>query len=350
LRRFNGTRYKYDKAGNLLRKTAVDGRRWEYRWYASGQLTHVSLPNGYAVTFTYDALGRRVSKYYRGRITRWLWDGDKTLHEWTELAVGPGSGAVQDLITWLFEERSFTPLVKLTAQDSYSVVADQLGTPLALYDGQGTKTWQAQLDSYGQVRQGWGKAQDCPLRYQGQYEDVETGLYYNRFRYYDPQVELYISQDPIKLQGGGKLYSYVDNPNAQLDPYGLFPGPAFFSDLKWSGMGHHTVPRAHVNMHGLNNLGAKCDSPAWYPQQADVTGSYQIHHDAHLALEQNVVPFNPGSPSANNPVSQADLLTKASATYKTPGLDQKGVLRIPSTGEIIADNVTMAEAMEKALE
>jgi RHS family protein len=42
---------------------------------------------------------------------------------------------------------------------------------------------------------------DCPFRYQGQYEDSETGLYYNRFRYYDPSTGAYISQDPIGLAG-----------------------------------------------------------------------------------------------------------------------------------------------------
>ncbi|GAA4027321.1 hypothetical protein GCM10022409_09090 [Hymenobacter glaciei] len=42
------------------------------------------------------------------------------------------------------------------------------------------------------MRQGQGKPQDCPFRYQGQYEDTETGLYYNRFRYYDPKMGMYI--------------------------------------------------------------------------------------------------------------------------------------------------------------
>ncbi|WP_233268519.1 RHS repeat-associated core domain-containing protein [Cellulophaga sp. L1A9] len=63
---------------------------------------------------------------------------------------------------------------------------------------------------------------DCPYRYQGQYEDVETGLYYNRFRYYAPDQGIYISQDPIGLAGEmPNMYSNVHNSNGWIDPFGL---------------------------------------------------------------------------------------------------------------------------------
>ena len=62
-----------------------------------------------------------------------------------------------------------------------------------------------------------------PFRYQGQYEDVETGLYYNRFRYYSPQIGMYISSDPIGLAGNNPtLYGYVYDVNTWLDKWGLF--------------------------------------------------------------------------------------------------------------------------------
>lgn len=63
---------------------------------------------------------------------------------------------------------------------------------------------------------------DCPFRYQRQYEDTETGLYYNRFRYYSAEEGVYISQDPIGLAGGmPNMYSYVHDSNAFIDPFGL---------------------------------------------------------------------------------------------------------------------------------
>jgi RHS repeat-associated protein len=62
------------------------------------------------------------------------------------------------------------------------------------------------------------------LRLQGQYEDAETGLHYNLFRYYDPDVGRFVSQDPIGLLGGFNLYAYAPNPVSWIDPWGLSCG------------------------------------------------------------------------------------------------------------------------------
>jgi RHS repeat-associated protein len=60
-----------------------------------------------------------------------------------------------------------------------------------------------------------------PLRFQGQYFDHETGLHYNRFRYYDPEIGRYLSKDPIGFAGGLNLHAYVANPTQGIDPLGL---------------------------------------------------------------------------------------------------------------------------------
>ena len=62
----------------------------------------------------------------------------------------------------------------------------------------------------------------APFLYQGQYPDTETGLAYNRFRYYSPETGAYIRQDPIRLEAGlTNLYAYVHDVNAWVDPWGL---------------------------------------------------------------------------------------------------------------------------------
>ncbi|EOC2631463.1 RHS repeat-associated core domain-containing protein, partial [Salmonella enterica] len=60
------------------------------------------------------------------------------------------------------------------------------------------------------------------IRLPGQQYDDETGLYYNRYRYYNPEQGRYISQDPIGLRGGWNLYTYPLNPVSGTDPLGLF--------------------------------------------------------------------------------------------------------------------------------
>ena len=63
----------------------------------------------------------------------------------------------------------------------------------------------------------------CPIRFQGQWEDAETGLYQNRFRYYDPGAGQFASRDPIGLLGGTSVTGYVDTPSVFIDAMGLEP-------------------------------------------------------------------------------------------------------------------------------
>ncbi|MFD2909202.1 RHS repeat domain-containing protein [Flavobacterium ardleyense] len=110
----------------------------------------------------------------------------------------------------------------MRGERKFSILADHLGTPTHLFSEQGDTIWEGSLDSYGKLRIDKGEIGSCPFRYQGQYEDVETGLYYNRFRYYDPEEGRYISQDPIGLASGEfSFYNYVGDPNGWVDIFGL---------------------------------------------------------------------------------------------------------------------------------
>lgn len=62
---------------------------------------------------------------------------------------------------------------------------------------------------------------DSLLRFQGQYLDIETGLHYNRHRYYDPSILSFTSVDPLGLIAGENLYQYAPNPLQWIDPLGL---------------------------------------------------------------------------------------------------------------------------------
>ena len=267
-------RYHYDKQGNLVLKTkrkispiaetpqgnrksvfglfsgsntSKEGREQEeliawhpgdyaYTWLPNGMLDSVTRPDGKTVTFKYDALGRRVEKSFNGRVHRYLWDGDVVLHEWEyaeadrpqEIVAENGEVAfdrpepTDNLVTWVYDTDSYVPTAKLVNGKRYGIVSDYIGRPVQTYDEHGTLVWQADYDIYGNLLNLKGNRGFVPFRQLGQYEDEETGLYYNRFRYYDPNTGGYISQDPIGLAGENPtLYGYVYDCNKEEDIFGL---------------------------------------------------------------------------------------------------------------------------------
>ena len=167
---------------------------------------------------------------------RYLWDGDVILHEWeyaesdrpNTIVTETGEVTldrpepVENLITWVYDSDSYVPTAKIVGDRHYSIISDYIGRPVQAYDDKGNVVWQADYDIYGNVRNLHGSRQFIPFRQLGQYEDEETGLYYNRFRYYDPRIGNYISQDPIRLAGGNPtLYGYVKDVNVWVDVWGL---------------------------------------------------------------------------------------------------------------------------------
>jgi len=98
---------------------------------------------------------------------------------------------------------------------------DHLGTPQELTNAQGKIVWSAHYLAYGQIARLDVGIVDNPLRFQGQYFDRESGLHYNRHRYYNPDNGRYLTPDPVKLAGGLNGYLYVPNPTGWVDPLGL---------------------------------------------------------------------------------------------------------------------------------
>jgi RHS repeat-associated protein len=100
-----------------------------------------------------------------------------------------------------------------------------VGTPLEITGHDGTIAWSVDYHAYGNVARERVQEITSPLRFQGQYYDEETGLHYNRHRYYSPETGRYITVDPIGLAGGLNNYLYVVNPTGWVDPLGLAQCP-----------------------------------------------------------------------------------------------------------------------------
>ncbi|QPQ30167.1 RHS repeat-associated core domain-containing protein [Lysinibacillus sp. JNUCC 51] len=132
------------------------------------------------------------------------------------------------------------------SEGNYSIISDYLGTPVEAFDEEGNRVWSAELDIYGRVNEFTGEKDFIPFRYQGQYDDKEVNLYYNRFRYYSPSEGIYTQQDPIGLEGNNPtLYGYIRDSNIEVDPLGLTNWSAFLRALNIPQPPGLTNPHGH---------------------------------------------------------------------------------------------------------
>jgi RHS repeat-associated protein len=203
--------FAFDLLGNMVERGLPDGTAWRYRWDGAGMLREVVRPDGVTVNYTYDALGRRLSKKVRDLETRWVWDGDVILHE----VVGART------ICWCHEPESFKPLARVEDGTIHHFLLDHLGVPAGATDAGGRVSWSGRINIFGEVDGATTDSKVLSYRWPGQQEDEDTGLYYNRFRYYDPFLGQYISSDPIGVAGGLGAYAYVSDTLTWVDPLGL---------------------------------------------------------------------------------------------------------------------------------
>jgi RHS repeat-associated protein len=274
LKDYAGTHYRHDERGNLVEKIR-NGERIRYQWNASNQLVKVETADT-VTQFRYDPLGRRIIKHSAPVVPRYFdagrqyrtveaqrlsreknlgttfygWDGDTLAWETTNeesthyfyepdsfvpLAQGVQNHAIQlhptpdwtDRDYSLKEDPLWTQVLQPEPFDKLGFYhCDHLGTPQEITDEEGNIAWQAQYKAWGEAKEIIGKTATKagfrnPLRFQGQYFDHETGLHYNRFRYYDPETGRFISKDPIGLHGGLNEFTYALNSTEWIDPSGL---------------------------------------------------------------------------------------------------------------------------------
>ncbi len=213
--------YDYDAFGNLIRERRGTAQKLvtEYRYDCQHRLIGVTTPDGRCTKYRYDAFGRRIAKTVDGKTTEFFWQGDQVVAE----------SSREHYRSYVYEPGTFRPLAMLDGKGPrkacpFYYQLDHLGTPQELTDYGGEIVWAAKYNAYGKVTgltHGGGEQLEQPLRFQGQYFDAESGLHYNRHRYYDPDIGRYLTPDPIKLAGGLNGYRYALNPTGWVDPLGL---------------------------------------------------------------------------------------------------------------------------------
>lgn len=246
---FEDKRFEYDVHGRLETKRTGNHTEQHFRYDGEHRLRQIEttrLGIKQLVYFEYDALGRRIKKDDTFGKTLFLWDGVRMLQE--------QRGG--NIATYLYEPASHVPLARIDSQcdevDSsaangshgsplpdcdqnvYYFHNDASGIPEELTSKNGKIAWHAQYTTWGNsVRETWVEVGqqgsivtmtrpiEQNLRLQGQYLDRETGLHYNTYRFYDPDIGRFISPDPIGLEGGLNVWAYAPNPVGWIDPLGL---------------------------------------------------------------------------------------------------------------------------------
>jgi RHS repeat-associated protein len=212
-----GKNFTYDQNGNLQTRTDTCGTT-TYSWDARNRLTGI---NGYkpdctalTASFGYDALNRRISKTINGATTQFVYDGwDVT----QEIKAGVKTNYVRTL-------NIDEPLTRITGTTIRHYVTDALGSIMALANDTGATKTTYVYDAFGNAT-ATGETSDNPFQYTGR-ENDETGLYYYRARYFSPEMQRFISEDPIRLGGGINYFLLVhNNPVNRKDPLGLFDNP-----------------------------------------------------------------------------------------------------------------------------
>ena len=166
------------------------------------------------LAYTYDALGKRISK---GRLkdgeasdgleekTGFVWDGSRLLQEYT----------YKGCYTYIYTDQdSYEPLAQIfdNAKDGKQYLSyfhtDQIGIPREMTDIHGNLLWYGEYTAWGRLKKDERVYKNAhqPFKLQNQYCDRETGLHYNFFRYYKPHSGRFVNQDPIGLWGAENLY------------------------------------------------------------------------------------------------------------------------------------------------
>ncbi len=209
-----GTTYNYDNNGSLTSKS--DGTA--YNWDFENRVTQVTLPgSGGTVNFKYDPMGRRIQKAFTQgsttTTTNYLYDGMSLIEEvdsagnvLARYSGGPwideGLGELRTAVNAYYEQ-------------------DGVGSVTSLSNAAGALANTYTYDSFGKLTASTGTLVN-PFQFTGREFDQETGLRYHRFRYYDPAIGRFISEDPVGFDAGMNFYAYVqNNPVLLIDPFGL---------------------------------------------------------------------------------------------------------------------------------
>ena len=201
--------YVYDAEGNMLSKTSrTTGQTTTFDWSGVHELRAVHSPDGTTASYRYDPLGRRIEVNSAGQITRYVYDRDN-IH----LEYDGNNNLAASYVTGLAADK---PLEMVRGGQAYYYLLDGLGSTIGLVDSSGKIAVSYSYDGFGRLFTTSTLAN--PYTFTGRPYDAKSGLYYDRGRYFDPQIGRFLSPDTVTSINP---YPYADNaPTNLVDPSG----------------------------------------------------------------------------------------------------------------------------------
>lgn len=207
--------YTYDNNGNQVQKTNnVISAFTLYEYDAENKLIRVVREDGSIVNYKYDGLGRRIEKEVDSAVIQYIYDNEDILLEL--------DGSNNIVARYTHVPGIDEPLITEKDGQSFFYHADGLGSITELTDTIGTVVQSYTYSSFGKIESQLDPNFVQPYTFTSREFDPETGLYYYRARAYDPAIGRFLSEDPIRFNGGDiNLYPYVmNNPVNLTDPTG----------------------------------------------------------------------------------------------------------------------------------
>ena len=223
LARANGYAFEYDYRDHICLCTAPTSTV-AYHYDSCDRLTGVDV-DGRVWSAAYDPLGRRINKGFDDEAkTTYYWDDNRVCAEITDngqvrIYVYSGRSALVPFMFIEYEDKDQHPL----EGQRYFIHVNQIGVPIRVNNDEGHPVWRAHVEPYGQTQVDPESCIDLAIRFPGHWHDPEIGLFYNRFRYYSPELGRYLQSDPYGVAGGYNLYKYPSAPLTKVDLFGLHP-------------------------------------------------------------------------------------------------------------------------------